>query len=496
MSHSVKTSILMVVVAVVLAACGAADGERTAREIPTLAQPDSRVLPTIIAAEPTARVLPTLRPTQVAPVTGDSRVLQDRGNSPFNQSPPADAPDTDTGGSLPFTGANPPIDDTQAETNGGDTSAPSGLPPISSVPPQQPETTDDSGGSSLPFSPRNGGNSGGSPFGGGDAPDGTDGNTEGSSLPFNPSNNSGGGSPFGGSDSDDGGSLPFNPSNNSGGSSPFGGSNSDDGGSSPFNPSNNGGSSGSPFGGSNSGDGGSLPFNPSNAGGGGTPFGGGGNPFVSVGSSRWFINGEQPVSVISCPDPSCEVIGSLEAGDSVELIAAENDEATEDDTPANGMPFDPNSNNAAEDTGPEIEISDREWIPIRFNGEIAYIFGAFIDYEEVQAATGGGGGLPFSPGGGGPPGTGGLPFTPGGNSGGGLPFTPGGGGPGGGPGSVTVTPRNGMATGGGTFQDRTGFDAAGANPLYEDPNPGNGNPGGGFPGGGGDPTCPPFLPNC
>lgn len=456
MSHRVKSVsiiILLAGLAVLLTACGSAEGDDAARVMPTLAERE----PTQIAAVPTARTLPTLAPEPQLPVqqpqvdAGDTARPLTENLDTTDAVPafpePATA-DTDNAALPPPTTGDPfsppVIGDQQEDDEATDSDA---LPFMElNSPPTGEDGNVDGGENEAPASDAPFGDPGSVPFGGGPPTDagsgGSDGAPDNSAPPFdlNPDMQEGG-DPFGG-----------------GGNDPFGG-----------------------------GGGGDDPF------GGGGGFPGGDTPFADIGGSRWYINGEQPISVLACPETTCELLGTLDAGDSVQLAGDDGSNSPDDS-----------------DDEPAID-PEADWVAITFNNDIAYIFSAFVsEREQSEIDSGGfpgGGDLPFDPNefvgggppGGGPPGVGDLPFDPGG---GGPPGVDGGGPPGfdGGPpfgNPTTSNPQNGVINSGGTFSTTTGFGSGSTNPLYTAPeNPGNGfPPGGGGPPGGGD-DCPPFLPNC
>ena len=447
MSHRVKSvfiTVLLLGLAVVLAACGSSQSDDSGRALPTIVQREATAEPTQVAVVPTERVLPTIAaiPTQQPNIDAPS-ITPDDNVQPLTPNlegaveefvPPFQAP------SLPDTG-----DTTQPNTD-NTTSDPFSPPQTDTT-----VTAEDDVAADLPFMVP------GSPS--------TASETDETGEDSAANNPSGGTDPFGGAIA---------------GGPPTGGDIAND----------------TPFGGAPGGSGGSttnLPFamnqdntagSPFDGGGDSAPFGAAsdpfrGSPFATVGGSRWFINGEQPVSVLSCPETTCEVLGSLNAGDSVQLAGEA--EAAEPGEEAREVTIDP----------------DVDWVAITYNDGVAYIFRTFVsEREEADLDTsgfpGGGGGdsLPFDPSNftnGGPPG--GDPF------GGGPPGTNGGGPPGfdgGSPFGNTggSTAQNGVINSGGTFSTTTGFgEVGGSNPLYTAPqNPVTGGPPGS--------SCPPFLPNC
>jgi hypothetical protein len=216
-----------------------------------------------------------------------------------------------------------------------------------------------------------------------------------------------------------------------------------------------------------------LPFDPNEGPGGDF----GGDPFSEASgapgaSSTHVIGGQQPVSVFECPETTCDVIGTLEAGDPVVVV---------------------------EESG--------EWIGIEFQGNTAYVFGTFVaERQQQQEQTPFGEGSDFPPGfegeGSGDPfnDESGLPFDP--DAGTDDPF---GSGPPGAFGS-TGSSTTGRYIEGSGFSTGSGFGSMNTNPLFNAPSTGTDDPFGGgppFDTGTGNPTggvpgvdCPPFLDSC
>lgn len=217
----------------------------------------------------------------------------------------------------------------------------------------------------------------------------------------------------------------------------------------------------------------------------------------SAGDATHQIDGDQPVSVFSCPETTCEVIGSIDAGDPIVVV---------------------------EESG--------EWTGITFEGKTAYVFGAFVttlQQPESSTNTGSGGTNAFNPANnydpfniGGddmgvpntntnnnlPPfitgntntntttnnfpwlannNTNNLPFEVGNTTGNNFPFANN---------NTTMALTGNNATGAGRYTDSggfsfndSGFAVEGGNPLYDEPETTNNN--NNIIG-----SCPPFLPNC
>ena len=295
-SSRINTAIILLLIACVIAACGGeASQVEEPREVPTLrarANNNAALAPQTSASIPT--LAPRSRPAASQP-NNDNNPGEVADTAPENSAPE---------NSMPFTIAEAP-------------SAPNF---------EQAEANTDIDGS-LPFNPVGNDSAGEDAppgFAGAPAEEDPDASSPNSDLPFDTNNSSpeadsslpfGDGSSSGGSDSGPNSDLPFDVNNNS---NPF------SGGSAPGN------------------DGGGLPFG--NNSGGGSPFGGG-----SFTSTVSVIGGRQPVSVFSCAETTCDILGQIEPGTEI-----------------------------------EVEGNSGQWTSIRYQGSTAYVFADFVGTEQVE----------------------------------------------------------------------------------------------------------------
>jgi hypothetical protein len=221
--------------------------------------------------------------------------------------------------------------------------------------------------------------------------------------------------------------------------------------------------SGNPFGDDSSGGGdfGDLPFDPGVGPGGGF-VGFEGLPFGAISTSRYYISTDQPVSLFACAESTCDVVGSLQANDPIDIVD-----------------------------------QDGQWVEIKFQGGTAFVYNGFVAEREPLSEDPFGAGVGDFPFGDNPSGD--FPFT---DDGSGFPFqdqNP--------TASSSGSVRAGQYNQGSGFSIGRGF-SVGGNPLYDEPANNNTNNfnGDSFPWDDNffDPgnttaigsDCPPFLTSC